>query len=286
MEKKSIKDINKKLLKAVFLIMSLVIFPAALIILNTEAKPSVILAEAETECPYKANYVVVTRIPGNTINIRKGEGTSHDIVGSLKDRDRIYVSANKPYGWSEIYYNINYNYNTKHWDHATGYISKEYLVAEKYLNDYLNSLNEELNNATIGTPVSERKGECYADGVSVRTQPGTTYTKIDTIYSGTKCTIIGEKTYSSTDKWFRIKYNSKTGWVTSKYILDSGNKIGKVTATTLNVRNGAGTSYKKVFVLKSGAKFNIISTKTGWYKINYKGSTGWVSSDYVKIISI
>ena len=52
---------------------------------------------------------------------------------------------------------------------------------------------------------------------------------------------------------------------------------GTVTATSLNVRSGASTSYRKIGSLKKGSSVNIYDTKNGWYKIKYDGENGWVS---------
>ena len=54
-----------------------------------------------------------------------------------------------------------------------------------------------------------------------------------------------------------------------------------VTATTLNVRSGAGTNYSIIGSLSKGTKVEVISTTNGWSKIKYNGSTGYVSSQYL-----
>ena len=50
----------------------------------------------------------------------------------------------------------------------------------------------------------------------------------------------------------------------------------------LNVRTGAGTSYKKLGALAYKTKIKILEEKNGWGRIDYKGSTGWVSLQYIK----
>lgn len=66
-------------------------------------------------------------------------------------------------------------------------------------------------------------------------------------------------------------------------------ETGKVTASELYVRSGAGTSYKKLGSVKKGYTFTVKGTakdKSGakWYKLTYKSKTGYVSSGYVDII--
>lgn len=76
--------------------------------------------------------------------------------------------------------------------------------------------------------------------------------------------------------------------------LDKNGKFewsASVTANTLNVRSGAGTSYSKKGTLTKGAVVTVTKTKTSgterWYRIvctiNGKKVTGYVLSDYVKL---
>ena len=59
---------------------------------------------------------------------------------------------------------------------------------------------------------------------------------------------------------------------------------GKVNVKSLNVRKGAGTKYSKIGTLSKGNTVQIQSkTSSGWYKIKYKNTYGYVSSKYIKI---
>ncbi|MCU9813623.1 SH3 domain-containing protein, partial [Paraclostridium sp. AKS81] len=58
---------------------------------------------------------------------------------------------------------------------------------------------------------------------------------------------------------------------------------GVVTATSLNVRSGYGSSYSKIGTLSNGAKVEIVESKNGWHKIKYNGGYGYVSGDYIKV---
>lgn len=58
---------------------------------------------------------------------------------------------------------------------------------------------------------------------------------------------------------------------------------GKTTAK-LNVRKGPGTKYAKMGTLSKGAKVEVITKlPSGWYKIKYKGTYGYVLEKYVKL---
>ena len=56
------------------------------------------------------------------------------------------------------------------------------------------------------------------------------------------------------------------------------------TTARLNLRTGAGTTYRIVKVLALGAKVSILAThSSGWHRVTASGSTGWVSARYVRI---
>ncbi|WP_158540694.1 SH3 domain-containing protein [Romboutsia weinsteinii] len=59
-------------------------------------------------------------------------------------------------------------------------------------------------------------------------------------------------------------------------------ETGIVTATSLNVRNGASTSHTVLFTVKKNDKVDITSSSNGWYKIKTSaGKEGWASATYI-----
>ncbi len=58
-----------------------------------------------------------------------------------------------------------------------------------------------------------------------------------------------------------------------------------VTASALNIRSGPGTSYSIVGRVNRNCRLVILEcTSSDWYKINYQGTEGYVSTDYLKDI--
>lgn len=55
--------------------------------------------------------------------------------------------------------------------------------------------------------------------------------------------------------------------------------IGRVTAESLNVRSGPGSSYKIVTTVKQGEAYTIVEEKSGWGRL--KSNVGWVSLQYI-----
>ena len=56
----------------------------------------------------------------------------------------------------------------------------------------------------------------------------------------------------------------------------------KVTCSSLNVRSGPGTKYRRVGSLKKNAKVYPSSISKGWAKITYKSKVAYVSTSYLK----
>ena len=124
--------------------------------------------------------------------------------------------------------------------------------------------------------ISKNKiGKVTATSLNVRSGASTSYSVIGKVTKGEEVEIL-----SSSDGWYKIAYDdNKIGWSSDDYI--SKNKIGKVTATSLNVRSGASTSYSVIGKVTKGEEVKILSSNNGWYKIEYSNTTGWVSKDYI-----
>jgi SpoIID/LytB domain protein len=58
---------------------------------------------------------------------------------------------------------------------------------------------------------------------------------------------------------------------------------GSVTAVSLNVRKGPGTTYKALGALKKSAAVTVTGKSGDWYRIKYGKGTGFVIKTYVKI---
>ena len=115
-----------------------------------------------------------------------------------------------------------------------------------------------------------------ADAVNFRSGPSTSYSSLGSFNKGDKVEYLG-----TSGSWAKVKYNNKTGYVYGYYVGNYATITQYVTATTLNVRSGAGTSYSVLGSLSKGTKVEVISTTNGWSKINYNGSIGYVSSQYL-----
>lgn len=62
-------------------------------------------------------------------------------------------------------------------------------------------------------------------------------------------------------------------------------KTGRVTVSSLNVRSGASTKYRKIGSLSYNKRVTIVKTLKEWYKIKYNSGYGYVNRDYISTSS-
>lgn len=127
-------------------------------------------------------------------------------------------------------------------------------------------------------------GTVNADALRLRQSASTDSTILATASKGDSVIILE----NAGNNWYKVDYKSVQGYMSGEYLTvattaDAAIGYGKVSAggSTLNMRSGAGTSYSVVSSLPDGTIVEIVGINNGWYKIQYGGKTGYVSSDYM-----
>ena len=140
---------------------------------------------------------------------------------------------------------------------------------------------------TAGLIVATTTMSVFADikttaNLNMREGTNTSTKVIQVIQKGEKVEVIKKD-----GKWSQVKYNGKTGYVYNRYLAETTVKKGtvKVGDSRLNVRTKASMSGKIIGKLYTGNKVEIKGEDGNWYKINYKGKTGYISKKYVKLSS-
>lgn len=268
-------------------------------------------------------------VTAGTLNVRDNAGTiGTSIVGKLS-REAIVelLGAKKVDG--TYWYQISYTQNNAT---RTGYVSSKYIKpaaaptatpAPTKAPDTGSSAGSEV--LTEGFP---RTGTITASGLNVREDAGKNHTVIATVLKGEAVVIQDAKKDADGTYWYKVSFYqdgmSKSGYVSSKYVavaaptatptptatpiptatptpaIDStanvvaGSfpRVGTVTASSLRVRKGAGTSYEEVSAVIKTTKVTILSAKKAsngdyWYQISFTRDgvkqTGYVHSDYIAV---
>lgn len=145
-----------------------------------------------------------------------------------------------------------------------------------------------------------------SEGLNMRTGAGTTYSIIQTLPKDTEIQVLG-----SGSNWYYIKYNDNYGYVSSDFVFLTYNSkalydgypnienapsdmvftstpIKAVVSTDsggLNMRTGADTTYSIIQTIPKGTEIQVLGSGSNWYYITYNDSYGYVSEDFVTLIS-
>lgn len=125
-----------------------------------------------------------------------------------------------------------------------------------------------------------------SDHLNVRTGPGTEYDKVTQLHSGEVYQIL-----QIDNDWVEIDLEGRSGWITNEYITINKlteediniNKPVSENATSLtiennntHIRSGPSVDYDIIGFAKLGAEYEIMSTDTDFYEIDFDGKKGFI----------
>lgn len=164
-------------------------------------------------------------------------------------------------------------------------------IAEGVLNMELDISNvEDSKPQEISTTEKWFTTKNVDTSLNIRNEGTTSSTVLGSIPKGAKFKF----NYVNSDYlgWLCITYNGVTGYVSAKYAQEVREeakqvvKYGIVKASTLNVRDGAGTQFNVIGSVFEEEKVRIKWTVTGWHYIVYNTNSGvkegYVSADYIE----
>ncbi len=259
---------------------------------NEASKPEVKPEEPKPETPSVEEKTGQVINVTTSLNVRSGAGTNYSSIGSLKANATVKIT-----GESGNWYKIDFN-------GRVGYVSKDYIKVNTSTSDTIRPEQPKPENKPETPSVEVKTGQVVgiSSVLNVRSGAGTNYSVIGSLKPSQSVKITGES-----GNWYKIDFNGRVGYVSKDYIKvntsTSGNvkpeekpetpsqpttlKDGKVTgiSTSLNVRSGAGTNYSIIGSLKPNQSVKITGESGSWYKIDLNGKVGYVSKQYVTIIS-
>ena len=202
---------------------------------------------------YKASVI------GTSVRLRSQPNTSSDTLGYYSNGVTL-TALGSVSGWYKV------SYNGK-----TGYMSAQYVritPSDSYS--------------------SAKSGSVTGSDVRMRMGPSTDFASVGTLSKGASVKISGE-----TGSWYEVSYNGKYGYMSKDYIkvvstastqtVEKMDKIGIVTGNGVRMRSGAGTSYSVIGYYDKGIQVQVTGKTGSWYAVSYKGLSGYMSSDYVRL---
>ncbi|MGU8889792.1 SH3 domain-containing protein [Clostridium perfringens] len=225
----------------------------------------------------------------SSLNVRSSASTSSKVIGSLSGNTKVTIV-----GEEGAFYKIEYK-------GSHGYVAKEYV---KDVTESNNSNQGTQTSEKPSTPESTEKTGIVnvSSSLNVRSSASTSSKVIGSLSGNTKVTIVGEE-----GAFYKIEYKDSHGYVAKEYVKDvtessnsnqgtqtpekpstpeSTEKTGIVNvSSSLNVRSEASTSSKVIGSLSGNTKVIIVGEEGAFYKIEYKGSHGYVAKEYIKDVT-
>lgn len=235
-------------------------------------------------------------VTASYLNVRTGPGTNYKIITALQKDTVVTVIGKFENGWYKLLCN-----------NVSGYVS----------GDYLSFIDDNISEGTDSGLHSLSAHALTTDYLNVRTGPNSSYKKIGLLQPNTKVQITG---VFPTVNWYKIRYSNSFGYVCGDYLTGIQNSappsttesstqettesttetpsedlppeqeapkaLYGVTTASVNIREGAGTSYKVKGVLSAGTEFTITgkSESGNWYQLSYNNTVCYISKKYVKLI--
>ena len=130
-------------------------------------------------------------------------------------------------------------------------------------------------------------GATTGSSLRLREEPSTSASIVTTLNKGVAVAILDN---TSTEGWFKISYNGKTGYVSSDYmIVDKDNVFttyGRTNTDSVNVRADASTDSEVLASVGVGTVVTVNGFKDGWYDVTCKyGTEGYIRSDLLDLTS-
>ena len=92
----------------------------------------------------------------------------------------------------------------------------------------------------------------------------------------------------TTEGWYQVAYNGKTGYVSADYLLVDQDNVfetyGRVNGDGVNVRSGASTEAEVLASVNTGTIVTVNGLVDGWYDVTCQyGTKGYIRSDFLDL---
>ncbi len=209
------------------------------------------------------------------LNVRQSSSTSSPIVGKLTKGTKVSVLSTKG-SWAQIEYKGQKRY-----------------VSSTYL---------KMTSTSSTSAQKVEKVYSVTENLNLRSSASLKASVLLTIPKNKEVQYI-----SKSGNWYRVKYGSKTGYISSQYVKSENKVIKEATSTVsktstsssssstnssstknvytttvnLNMRTKASTSGSPILTIPKGKEVQYISKSGSWYRVQYGNQTGYVSSKYL-----
>ena len=141
------------------------------------------------------------------------------------------------------------------------------------------------SSATPARADSEGAGTVTASALNLRSEASTSSDVLSCLPRGTVVIVTG-----SADGWYQVICKGTAGYMSADYLdvsetADASFGEGTVTGNAVNLRSGPGTDYQIIGSRDKGSTLRVTGVSSNWYKVELDGSTGYIRSDYLSLVS-
>lgn len=250
-------------------------------------------------CSFASTGIVTT----DTLRLRKDASTNASIIALLSMDDKVEILEEKN-GWYKVIAGDK-----------EGYVSADYIKVLEEVNapeeteaeEETNNTEEEQNNEeniennenvenseNVENTESEETTENQEEKVMVKTLPAETKIYITPVINSLVINTIEEESKievsSEVNGWSYVTAGNIKGWVRTETIVEkdeeeveenSSQKIGYISGASVNFREEANTSSNIISKLTRNTQIRILRSEDGWSKVEYNGTKGYVSNQYI-----
>lgn len=125
---------------------------------------------------------------------------------------------------------------------------------------------------------ANQTGTVTGSVVNVRSGAGVNYPVVTKAYGGGAVNVVDR-----VGGWTKVLLTDGSyGYISSDYVtMGEVKRTGYITGSTVNVREGAGVSYKVLGTVSYGQPVAVTGQENDWFSITFNGTTGYVCGQYV-----
>ena len=204
-----------------------------------------------------------------SVNLRRGPGLEYASIRAISAGTTLTWDDTSTDERSVRWYRVRYRGDT-------GWVSSRYATADGRSGNWITT----------------------TANVNLRAGAGTEYVSLRVVDSGSVLSYDDAERDFDGALWYHVTYKGDSGWIIARYTREGGGSSGgssgggsgegRVTTTgSVHLRSGAGLDYAIRDTVPEGVTLSYDKTSTDergvtWYRVSYKGRTGWLSSKYAK----
>ena len=137
---------------------------------------------------------------------------------------------------------------------------------------------------TMAADIAIGAGCTSGSSLRMRAETSTSSEIITTLDKSVAVAILDD----TTEGWYQVAYNGKTGYVSADYLLMDQDNVfetyGRVNGDGVNVRSGASTEAEVLASVNTGTIVTVNGLVDGWYDVTCQyGTKGYIRSDFLDL---